>query len=508
MENILADHNSESDPTAVIGEMADLLAKHKLVPFFGAGLSRQHLGVAAAELAGELAAAVGRPADVPLSDIADVFVDEQGETEFVAFLHRRLVVTELDERKAPSHRLLVSLMQNLLYTTNQDNLFELTSSRYGRNYRRVVTIDDLTESVPGEPLLIKFHGDTSVPESLVFGARSYRKRMEKQDHPLDIKLRADLLGKRLLFLGYSLRDENIAKIFESVRRAFNGTLPTSYLVAFDDDASLMATAAEYQVKVIVPSRLFPELAGDAEAFEHFLQMLCDETRKRQVEAGMADLFSDGAINPRIATDYETKAVAHAIENDSFDTALDAYRVTFDQSHVPEYLQQEVTGLFVALVARVDPTNHKEMDALSAALFNFRLPPAWALTATAAVMSACNRRAAERGYDSYCSLVCPSLSDGMMPVAAAAAVEMLAERGEAVTDNFRKLASSWFQGYESVHESAKEQVIAMIKTAWAGDKEVQSPLHRSFSSLGQGKSFHQILAGLQGRLPKRLDNPKE
>jgi hypothetical protein len=398
-------------------------------------------------------------------------------------------------------------MQNLLYTTNQDNLFELTASQYGRHYRTVVTVNDLSESAPGEPLLIKFHGDTSVPESLVFGARSYKKRMEAEDHPLDIKLRADLLGKRLLFLGYSLRDENVAKIFDTVKRAFKGTLPSSYLVAFDDDASLMATAREYQVKVIVPARLFPAQPSNAEAFEHFLQVLCDETRKRQVERGTTDL-SSGAINPHIATDYETQAVAHAIESEPFDTALDTFRVTFDQTHVPEHLQQKVTGLFVALVARADPGNSKDMDALSAALFNFRLPPASALTATAAVMAACNRRPAAHGYDGYASLVCPALPDGSQPVAAAAAVAILGERGEAVTDNFRSLASSWFRGYESVPESVKEQVIAMIKAAWPGNKEAQSPLHRSFPSFARGKSFHEILGDLQGKLPKRLDNPKE
>ncbi|CAB3768585.1 SIR2 family NAD-dependent protein deacylase [Paraburkholderia solisilvae] len=504
----MTDNHSEIDPFSLIDEMADLLARHKLVPFFGAGLSRQHLGVAAAELAGEMAAEIGRASDTPLAEIADVFADERGQAAFIAFLNEKLVVAELDERKTPSHRLLVSLMQNLLYTTNQDNLFELTASRYGRHYRTVLTVDDLSESAPGEPLLIKFHGDTSVPDSLVFGARSYKKRMEAEDHPLDIKLRADLLGKRLLFLGYSLRDENVAKIFDTVKRAFKGTLPSSYLVAFDDDASLMATAREYQVKVIVPSRLFPVQPSNAEAFEHFLQVLCDETRKRQVERGTADLFSIGVINPHIATDYETQAVAHAIESEPFDTALDAFRVTFDQTHVPEHLQQKVTELFVSLVARAEPANAKDMDALSAALFNFRLPPASALTATAAVMAACNGRPATRGYDSYASLVCPALPDGLQPVAAAAAVAMLGERGEVITDNFRGLASSWFRGYENVPESVKEQVIAMIKTAWPGDKERQSPLHRSFPSVAHGKSFHEILEGLQEKLPKRLDNPTE
>ncbi len=488
--------------------MADLLAKHKLVPFFGAGISRQHLGLAAAELAHEMAEAIGYPPETPLADVADAYANARGQATFVDFLSRKLVVTELDERKAPSHRLLVSLMQNLLYTTNQDNLFELVARQYGRIYRRVVTVEDLSESVPGEPLLIKFHGDTSVPESLVFGAKSYQDRMTTQDHPLDIRLKSDLLGKRLMFLGYSLRDENVAKIFATVKRVFNGTLPYSYLVTFDDDPALIDAASEYQVKVVIPPRLFPELGNNAEAFEHFLQLLCDETRKRQAERGTTDIFSMGDINPHIVTDYEVRSTAHTIRQGTFETALDAFRMTFDMAHVPEYLLQDVTDLFVELVDRADPTDSGQLDALSGALSNFRLPPVSALTATAAVMAACNRRPAIQGYDSYGSLVCPALPDGTMPVAAAAAVAMLEERNEAVTDSFRRLASWWFRGYDNVHENVKEQVVAMIKVAWPGQLASQSPLHRPFPSFGAGKSFHEILKDMQEKLPKRPDLPKE
>lgn len=183
----------------VIEEMAELLSKQKLVPFFGAGLSRTHLGLAAAELARDMAVELGMPENTLLSQVSDQYADRFGEGKFVDYLKSKLVVAKLNEAKATTHRLLVSLTPNLVYTTNQDNIFELMAEAYGRQYRRVVTIDDLSEAAPGEPLLIKFHGDTDVPASLVFGQRSYDARMASEDHPLDIKLRADLLGKRLLF---------------------------------------------------------------------------------------------------------------------------------------------------------------------------------------------------------------------------------------------------------------------------------------------------------------------
>ena len=209
----------------VIEEMAELLSKQKLVPFFGAGLSRTHLGLVAAELARDMAVELGMRENTLLSQVSDQYADRFGEGKFVDYLKSKLVVAKLNEAKATTHRLLVSLTPNLVYTTNQDNIFELMAEAYGRQYRRVVTIDDLSEAAPGEPLLIKFHGDTDVPASLVFGQRSYDARMASEDHPLDIKLRADLLGKRLLFLGYSFSDENVAKILDTVRRAFKEHLP-------------------------------------------------------------------------------------------------------------------------------------------------------------------------------------------------------------------------------------------------------------------------------------------
>lgn len=505
--NTLPDIRAESDSRPIIGEMADLLAKHKLVPFFGAGISRQHLGFAAAELAHAMATEISHSPETALADVADAYVEAHGQAAFVAFLNKKLVVTDLDERKAPSHRLLVSLMQNVLYTTNQDNLFELVASKYGRHYRRVVTVEDLSESIPGEPLLIKFHGDTSVPASLVFGTKSYQARMSEQDHPLDIRLKSDLLGKRLMFLGYSLSDENIAKIFATVARIFNGTLPSSYLVAFDDDPALIEAAQKYQVNVIVPSRLFPDAKNNAEAFERFLQLLCDETRIRQVKNGTDGLFSTGEINPRVVTDFEIHSVASVVRNEPFNVAVDAFRKTFDDAHAPEYLQQEVTDLFVELVGRVDPTASDQMAELSAALFNFRISPIAALTATAAVMAACNKRPAVRGFDNY-MLISPALPKGCMPVAAAAAVAILAERGEAITDSFRQSAEGWFRQHEQVPENLKGQVVAAIQAVWSGSYAARSPLHRTFPFFGGNVDFHDILGDMLARWPKQPSRPKE
>ena len=486
--------------------MAMLLAQQKLVPFFGAGLSRNHLGLAAAELAQEMAERVGVPHSMLLSEVSDMFLDRFGEGDFLEYLKRKLVVATLDDFKTSAHRLLLSLTQNLLYTTNQDNIFELTAAKYGRPYRRIVTLDDLSEAIPGERLLIKFHGDTDVPSSVVFGARSYRERMGTQDHPLDIKLRADLLGKRLLFLGYSFGDENVSKLLDTIRRAFSGKLPPSYLIAFEYTELMDLLSETYGIKIIDPHRLFPDAPTSAAAFERCLKTLCDYTLNHQAKHGLETMFSGDKINPRMVTDYEIDAVASIIETGSFDVGVKAFRGAFDGAIAPTHLQERVTELFGQLANKVSATNDKEMQELVGALFNFHLPIVYATEATAFVMTACNRRAAPNGFDSLSTLVCPAIPDDAYPVAAAMAVAILLDRNEPISESFRRLATSWFEGCNEVQPQVRDNVKLMIDAAWKGSGSTFTPFNRP--SFLPRKGFHQIMADLTSKFPKRFKNPEK
>jgi hypothetical protein len=499
-----AEPNGETNDSAALDEMAQLLAQYKLVPFFGAGLSRLHLGFAAKELAHELAQRIGAAPDTLLSDVADQFADKMGEEAFVRFLKDKLIVLDLDEAKASAHLLLLSLSLNLLYTTNQDNIFELAAARYGRPYRRVVTLDDLSRHVPGDRLLIKYHGDADVPASLVFGARSYEQRMATEDHPLDIK--ADLLGKQLLFLGYSLEDENVTKLLRSVRRAFGGHMPPSYFIAFNYDATVEELGRPYGLRIVDPGRLFPNAETAAEAFERCLKTLCDRTLELQAKGGLESLVSEGPFNPRMVTEYEVDAVARIIDKDSFRVAVDTFRGKVDMSVIPNSLQHRVADLFSRLVAIADPTKDEELNALREALFQLRLPHELALEATTSLMAACNRRPVRQEFDELTGLTCPELPDHALPLAASLAVAILKDRGEVITDGFRQLASFWFDGYQHLPAEVRETVITMITVAWPGASQASSPLNRPRGM--RTKGFHEIVDDFMSHMPKQFRTPKE
>jgi SIR2-like domain len=488
----------------IIEEMAELLSKQKLVPFFGAGLSRAHLGLAAAELARDMATELGAPAETLLSQVSDQYAHSFGEAKFVSYLKGKLVVAELDEAKATTHRLLVSLTPNLVYTTNQDNIFELTAEAYGRRYRRVVTLDELSEAAPGERLLIKFHGDTDVPASLVFGQRSYEARMAGEDHPLDIKLRADLLGKRLLFLGYSFSDENVAKLLDTVQRAFKGELPPSYLIAYEYSEAMEELSKRYGIRVIDPRKLCPDAPNAGAAFERFLKALCDRTLALQVKLGVDNLLSGEHVNPRTATDYEIDAVEKSIDKDSFDVALKAFRAEFDAAMIPNHQQERVTELFRKLTERADPRNYAHIGELRGALFNFRAGPIHVLKATAYLMALCNRRPVTEFFDEMMGIPHFGLPKNGLPLAAAMAVELLRQRGEQITESFRRLATFWFHGWEELEGELRIKTKQMIDAAWQGSGSQYRLLIRAGFAM---KDIHDIRADLLNSLPKRLKNPE-
>ena len=96
----------------------------------------------------------------------------------------------------------------IIYTTNYDHCLEKAFEIYGKKYRRIVNVDDTVGISKDETQIIKFHGDTVSDESIVLAESDYFERLAFES-PLDIKLRADMLGKSILFLGYSLSDINI-----------------------------------------------------------------------------------------------------------------------------------------------------------------------------------------------------------------------------------------------------------------------------------------------------------
>jgi hypothetical protein len=137
------------------------------------------------------------------------------------------LVTEMsppDEaiRLSRIHTELVELDRcRLFYTTNYDDFIERAFQLAGRSYRRIALEADIATSHhdTGASDIVKFHGDLETPTRMVLSESDYERRLTLEDE-MDHRFRSDLLGRVVLFIGYSFRDWNVSYLFTLINNRF------------------------------------------------------------------------------------------------------------------------------------------------------------------------------------------------------------------------------------------------------------------------------------------------
>ena len=129
----------------------------------------------------------------------------------------------LKEMSAPDKALKASIIHSelvklskckIFYTTNYDNFLEHSFNLHGR-LNRVIAIENNMGSQTDICEIVKFHGDFNYPQRMVLSESDYEKRLSFNS-PMDLRLRSDMLGRAMLFIGYSFRDSNVAYLFRLV----------------------------------------------------------------------------------------------------------------------------------------------------------------------------------------------------------------------------------------------------------------------------------------------------
>lgn len=225
-----------------ISVLRNLIIQQKLIPFVGAGFSenaglpstpaitlllREHFGL------GDV------PEQVELLHLTQYLkITHYGSLEKVLEQLRSLL-NDGDVQPSLPHLLLARLGTPIIYTTNFDGMLELTYRQLSIPYQSVVSTADIIQVTGcGSVQIVKFHGSLENEASLVLTESDYYERLEFVT-PIDIKLRADTLGKSILFIGYSFTDFNMRYLWFKLRRMMHGVeardIPDSYILLFDPD---------------------------------------------------------------------------------------------------------------------------------------------------------------------------------------------------------------------------------------------------------------------------------
>lgn len=241
--------------------LRNLRKDRKLIPFVGAGLS-MNLGLPSwSKLISIIAEQLDYDPDVfKLSgnnlQLAEYYVATKGSIGPLRSEMDR-IFNPNDEaiKTSRAHSALVEMDLPLIYTTNYDRIIERAFELKKVSCHTVANIDDIATAPPDATHVVKFHGTFSDDASLVLTESSYFERLEFES-AIDIKLRADILGKCLLFIGYSLSDINIRYMLYKLHKLRHKSrlepnrLPSAYLVAFGGGEVQRTLLAQWDVTVV------------------------------------------------------------------------------------------------------------------------------------------------------------------------------------------------------------------------------------------------------------------
>ncbi len=216
------------------------LKKHyrdgRLMPFIGAGVSMSvtweqngilKRGPSWGELVDQAARELGfkmpdllrvRGTDIQILEYFKL--KQNGETQVLKnWLLKSMQPSDQDLKKSSIHRELAKLTKcKLFYTTIFDDFIERAFKIHARAHR-AVAIESEMGDVGKCCEIIKFHGDLNHPQEMVLSESEYERRLSLSS-AMDYRLKGDLLGRVLLFLGYSFRDVNVSYLFRLIDDQF------------------------------------------------------------------------------------------------------------------------------------------------------------------------------------------------------------------------------------------------------------------------------------------------
>jgi len=248
-------------PDEALNRLKGLRQQGRLIPFVGSGLSKP-LGLP------DLSALIDIIAE-QLEYDPQVFKLNGTElqlTEYYVANKRSIgpLRSEMDRlfnpsddqiKKSRAHRALVEMKLPLIYTTNYDRIIERAFDIRKEPCHTIANLDDIV-SAPADAStqIVKLHGTFDDDASLVLTETSYFDRLEFES-PIDIKLRADILGKTLLFMGYSLSDINVRymlyKLHKMKLQMRRDTLePSGFLTTFGSNEIQRTLFDKWNIEIV------------------------------------------------------------------------------------------------------------------------------------------------------------------------------------------------------------------------------------------------------------------
>lgn len=170
-----------------------------------------------------------------LAELSEYFVEEVcagSRNELIGIMKKAF---DFEPECMDDHKLLATIPHfKTLFTTNYDTLLE---DSYPECERRVIRNDeDCTYDENKRVSIYKLHGDLVFTDSVVITTSDYKKYKGTINRPNPIMwtdVISEFTRKNILFIGYSLADENVIEIIKYIRRRVGKNIKQMFLIAPD-----------------------------------------------------------------------------------------------------------------------------------------------------------------------------------------------------------------------------------------------------------------------------------
>lgn len=251
-------------------ELLKAYSSGKLMLFAGAGVSA-NLGLPTwRDLIDRIASELGYDPTIfatygdPLA-LAEYYTKKTGSIgPLRSWMDREWHRSDIDVSQSDIHRLIALGKFSRIYTTNYDRWLEAAHEEFGVQYDKVAKVSDLVATSDAHRQIIKLHGDFADDTSIVLSETSFFDRLSFES-PLDIKLRNDVLGNAVLFIGYSLSDINMRLLFYRLAKTWDDSVlpaarPKSYIFTHRPNPVAQEVLGSWGIELIVSDEDDPKLA--------------------------------------------------------------------------------------------------------------------------------------------------------------------------------------------------------------------------------------------------------
>jgi hypothetical protein len=245
----------------MLDDLARAIHLRRAVLFVGAGVS-MGLGLPSyTDLTRKMAEDLGYEPDILIGPntsyltIAEFYKLEKGKIGALrSWMDREWNVEDSKIRNSKVHNQIVDLEFRFIYTTNYDRNIERIFDLRGVRYAKVINAKDIADANPDLPHIVKFHGDFEDDNSIILAESDYFERLNFET-PLDVKFRSDILGRTILFVGYSLADINMRLLLYRMQKmwvqsGYEKDRPPSYMFMTRPDAVQQRVLQSWGVQTI------------------------------------------------------------------------------------------------------------------------------------------------------------------------------------------------------------------------------------------------------------------